>query len=114
MPMTVVVTRDVANRVRGFLTSCFLEIAPGVYSAPDLSSGVRERVWAVLEDWMSGAGSGSAVMTWPDSSAPGGQQIRLLGEPPKDLWRVEDMVLLRRDLPGQQAQQGAAGSVRTE
>ncbi|TVR13365.1 MAG: type I-E CRISPR-associated endoribonuclease Cas2, partial [Planctomycetota bacterium] len=30
MPMTIVVTNDVADRYRGFLASCMLEIAPGV------------------------------------------------------------------------------------
>ena len=30
MPMTVVVTRDVEDRYRGFLTSIMLEVAPGV------------------------------------------------------------------------------------
>ena len=44
MPMTVIVTRNVEPRYRGFLASAMLEIAPGVYVAPDLSSGVRERV----------------------------------------------------------------------
>lgn len=34
MPMTVVVTRDVPDRFRGFLVSVMLEIAPGVYTAP--------------------------------------------------------------------------------
>ena len=43
MPMTIVVTRDVEARYRGFLTSVMLEIAPGVYVAPDLSAGVRQR-----------------------------------------------------------------------
>ncbi|MEL6317336.1 MAG: type I-E CRISPR-associated endoribonuclease Cas2e, partial [Pseudomonadota bacterium] len=33
MPMTVIVTRDVAPRIRGFLASLALEIAPGVYTA---------------------------------------------------------------------------------
>lgn len=114
MPMTVVVTRDVASRVRGFLTSCFLEIAPGVYTAPDLTKGVRERVWAVLEDWLSGPAAGSVVMTWPDSSTEGGQQLLFLGTPPKDLWRVGEMVLLRRDLPGGSPEAGPSRSVTTE
>ena len=35
MPMTVVVTRDVEARYRGFLASAMLEIAPGVYVSPD-------------------------------------------------------------------------------
>lgn len=114
MPMTVVVTRDVAGRVRGFLTSCFLEIAPGVYTAPDLTRGVRERVWAVIEDWLSGPGTGSAVMTWPDSSAEGGQRVLFVGTPPKDLWLVDEMVLLRRDLPRGFPEAGTPSSVTSE
>ena len=34
MPMCVIVTRDVPARFRGFLASCMLEIAPGVYTQP--------------------------------------------------------------------------------
>ena len=37
MPMCVIVTRDVPARVRGFLASCMLEIAPGVYTTPFVS-----------------------------------------------------------------------------
>jgi CRISPR-associated protein Cas2 len=114
MPMTVVVTRDVASRVRGFLTSCFLEIAPGVYVSPDLSAGVRDRAWAVLEDWMSEPGMGSAVMTWPDSSAAGGQQVRFIGEPPKDLWAVGDLILLRRDVADAPAAYAEGRSLKSE
>ena len=51
MPMCVIVTRDVPARFRGFLASCMLEIAPGVYTQPDMSVSVRERVWTVLSDW---------------------------------------------------------------
>lgn len=51
--MTVVVTRDVAPRIRGFLASCMIEIAPGVYTSPRLSTAVRERVWAVISDFLS-------------------------------------------------------------
>ena len=48
MPMCVIVTRDVPARFRGFLASCMLEIAPGVYTQPDMSASVRERAWTVL------------------------------------------------------------------
>ena len=51
MPMTVVVTRNVAPRYRGFLASVMLEIAPGVYTSPRMSRAVRERVWEVLTGW---------------------------------------------------------------
>ena len=45
MPMTVIVTRNVEDRYRGFLASCMLEIAPGVYTGPRMTPGVRDRVW---------------------------------------------------------------------
>ena len=38
MPMAMIVTRNVETRYRGFLTSVILEVAPGVYVAPDLSA----------------------------------------------------------------------------
>ena len=44
MPLTIVVTRDVEMRYRGFLTSVMLEVSPGVYVAPEMSAAVRERV----------------------------------------------------------------------
>ena len=51
MPLTMVVTRNVEARYRGFLTSLMLEVAPGVYVAPDMTKAVRTRVWYVLKDW---------------------------------------------------------------
>ncbi len=82
--MVVIVTRDVADRFRGFLSSCMLEIAPGVYTGPRMTQGVRERVWAVLSDWHGPLG-GSIVMTWRDQREPGGQGLAFLGEPPKTI-----------------------------
>lgn len=101
MPMTVVVTRDVSPRFRGFLASCMLEIAPGVYTAPEMTRSVRDRAWAVLSDWYSWEPAGAVVMTWPDSALPGAQAVLLLGESPKDLYVVDGHVLVRRDLGGE-------------
>ena len=47
MAMTVVVTRNVEARYRGFLASAMLEVAPGVYVAPEMSKG--ERIWSVRD-----------------------------------------------------------------
>lgn len=79
--MVVIVTRDVADRFRGFLASATLEIAPGVYTAPRMTKGVRERVWAVLADWHGQLGGGAILMTWRDPAEPCGQGIRTLGLP---------------------------------
>lgn len=100
MPMTVVVTRDMEARFRGFLASCMLEIAPGVYTAPRLNPSVRERVWAVLEDWfIDAACTGSIVMTWFDPTLRGGQGVLSLGLPPIELHDIDGLVLAARAAP---------------
>lgn len=100
MPMTVVVTRNVMPRFRGFLASVMLEIAPGVYVHPQLSAGVRERVWTVLSDWYAAVPGTSIVMTWSDRAAAGRQSVRTLGTPPIDLVAVDDCILAKRDRIG--------------
>jgi CRISPR-associated protein Cas2 len=100
--MVVVVTRNVPDRYRGFLASCMLEIAPGVYTGPGMSTGVRERVWGVLEEWWASlSDEASIVMTWQQDSAPGGQGLRQLGLPAHEFIEHEGVVLIRRALPGE-------------
>lgn len=97
MSMTVVVTRNVSGRVRGFLASAMLELVPSVYSAPRISPAVRERVWAVLKEWFPNEPVASIVMVWQDREVPGGQAVRVLGLPPIDLVEVDGLILGRRD-----------------
>ena len=96
--MVVIVTRDVAPRFRGFLASCMLEIAPGVYTAPRMTTGVRERVWTVLSDWFGELSDGSIVMTWRDPTLPIGQGLRSLGQPAKEIVEIDGLFLVRREL----------------
>lgn len=98
MPMVVVITRDVESRYRGFLGSVMLELAPGVYAHPRMSSGVRNRLWEVLSDWYSRLCRGSILMTWADSAAHGGLGLATLGEPPKEIVPHDAMLLVRRPL----------------
>ena len=98
MPMTVVVTRDVAPRFRGFLASVMLEIAPGVYTAPTMSRAVRERVWRVLSDWFAQLGGGGIVMTWREPAAPGRQAVLTLGLPRRELAEVDGLMLVKGEL----------------
>ena len=93
--MTVIVTVNVAARYRGFLASAMLEIAPGVYTAPRMTSGIRERVWDVLADWYYELGQGAIVMTWQDSAAVGEQRIRTLGEAPKEIVDADGVYLVK-------------------
>lgn len=95
--ITIVVTRDVEDRYRGFLTSVMLEIAPGVYVSPQMSQGVRDRVWSVVSDWWSTLGRGAIVMTWRDTKSVGNLQIRTLGTPPKKIVDADGILLVKRE-----------------
>lgn len=93
--MTVVVTINVAARYRGFLASAMLEIAPGVYTSPNMTSGIRRRVWKVLSGWYEELQQGSIVMTWREPSAVGGQRIQVLGEAPKEIVDADGVYLVK-------------------
>lgn len=97
MPMTVIVTRNVSPRIRGFLASSMLELAPGVYSGARMSPAVRQRIWTVLEDWFPEEKDEDAgiVMLWHEPSKPGGKDVRFLGTPPLDLVELDGVVLTR-------------------
>lgn len=94
--MTIVVTRNVSARIRGFLASSMLELGPGVYSAPRMSTAVRDRVWEVLQDWFSVEKDASIIMVWSDPGTPGGQSLRVLGLPRMDVVEIDGMLLARR------------------
>lgn len=96
MSMTVVVTRNVTDRMRGFLASSMLELAPGVYSAPRLSPAVRDRIWRVVSDWWTHEQDASVIMVWADSAVPGGQSVRVLGIPPVQLVELDGLIVTHR------------------
>ena len=93
--MTVVVTINVEARYRGFLASVMLEIAPGVYTSPQMTQGIRERIWDVLTKWYYELNNGAIVMTWRDPAAVGEQRILTLGEAPKDIVDADGVCLVR-------------------
>lgn len=99
MPLTVIITRDVEDRYRGFLGSTMLELAPGVYAQPRMSAGVRGRVWTVVEEWYARLRRGSIVMCWAEIGAAGGLGLKTLGEPAKDVVAHDAVLLVRRALP---------------
>ncbi|WP_082806065.1 type I-E CRISPR-associated endoribonuclease Cas2e [Marichromatium gracile] len=96
MPLVMVVTRDVADRYRGFLGSLMLEVAPTVYISPRMNPGVRVRTWNVLSNWHKNEPQGSIVMVWRDVSATGGIEIATLGTPPRELIDVDGLWLVRK------------------
>ena len=96
MPIAMVVTRNVEARYRGFLTSVMLEVAPGVYVAPDMSAAVRTRVWDVVSKWWEVLMTGSVVLVWRDKQAVGNLRIKTLGEPPKEIVDADGVLLVKR------------------
>lgn len=96
MALVMVVTRDVADRYRGFLASVMLEVAPTVYVSPRMSKAVRERIWTVMSDWHGQEPRGSLVMVWRDMNETGGVGLAHLGTPPRELIEVDGMWLTRR------------------
>ncbi|SAK56419.1 CRISPR-associated endoribonuclease Cas2 [Caballeronia glebae] len=100
MALVVVVTSDVADRFRGFLASVMLEVSAGVYVAPRMNKGVRERTWSMLADWHGHEPRGSVVMVWRELDAVGGIGIAHLGVPPRELVDVDGMYVVRRMLSG--------------
>jgi CRISPR-associated protein Cas2 len=99
MSLTVVITRDVEDRYRGFLASTMLEIAPGVYANPHLSTRARDTIWQVLKDWHTRLQRGSIVLLTSDRKAEGGLLVRQLGTPPVQLVRLDGVLLTRRVNP---------------
>lgn len=96
MSMTVVVTRNVRDRIRGFLASTMLELSPGVYTAPRISPAVRQRIWDVLDDWYQYETDASIVMLWADNSLAGGHAVKVLGSPPVELVEIDGLITARR------------------
>jgi CRISPR-associated protein Cas2 len=96
--MTVVVTRNAPDRYRGFLASCMLELAPGVYTSPDMSQAVRDRVWAVCCEWAGALpADGGVLMTWREKQMPSGQAVLVLGWPRKELVELDGIWLDRSE-----------------
>jgi CRISPR-associated protein Cas2 len=99
MALVTIVTRDVPDRLRGFLASVMLEVAPCTYVSPQMSKGVRERVWKVMSDWHTADSRGSIVMIWREREATGGVGLAHLGTPGKTLFEMDGMWIARAGSP---------------
>ena len=98
MSLTVIITRDVQERYRGFLRSAMLEVDAGVYASAQLNRDVRDRLWDVLADWFQVLSRGSIVMIWRDKDASANIGMRTLGIPRRNIVEIDDFLLTRRDL----------------
>lgn len=96
MSLTVVITREVEDRYRGFLASAMLEASAGVYVSDRLSSKAREQLWRVLSDWHTQLGRGSLQMIHASRDAEGGIAVLSLGTPARSPVRLDGMMLMHR------------------
>ncbi len=99
MALSVLITRDVEDRYRGFLASTMLELAPGVYASPNLTARVREKVWGVLSDWHSELQRGSVTLIYPDRQSDGGMAVLSLGQPARQTVKLDGVLLTTRRNP---------------
>ncbi len=99
MSMTLITTRNVPDRHRGFLASCMLEVVPGTYIAPRLNQGVRERIWNVMLEWAPLLPTDAGIlMIWRQINVASGIGINTIGWPRIDLVEVDSLWLARHDL----------------
>ncbi|MFT7721624.1 MAG: type I-E CRISPR-associated endoribonuclease Cas2e [Roseateles sp.] len=96
MTLTVLITRDVEDRYRGFLASALLELSPGVYASPHLGAKAREQIWKVVSDWHAQLQRGSLTLLYPDRQADGGLHVRQLGTSPRHPVRLEGVLLMSK------------------
>lgn len=95
MPLVTIVTRDVPDRFRGFLSSVMLEVAPCTYVSPRMNRGVRDRILRVMNEWHMAEPRGSIVVIWREGEATGGVGLAHIGTPPKNLIEVDGMWVAR-------------------
>jgi len=100
MPMTMVITRDVEDRFRGFLGSIMLELAPGIYVHPRMSVAVRGRVVDVIAEWYGTLQRGSIIVSWNETSENGLLGVKNFGTPPKSIVMHDGALIARRPLSG--------------
>lgn len=97
MSLTVVVTRDVEDRYRGFLYSAMLEASAGVYISNQLSPRARDKLWDVMSRWHEQLRRGSIQMIYAEKHSDGGIAIRSLGTPTRQPVRLDGLLLMHRE-----------------
>lgn len=99
MSLTVVITRDVEDRYRGFLSSAMLEAAAGTYISKCLTPRARDKVWKVVTDWHGELGRGSLTLIYPDSASDGGIAVHSVGIPTRRPVSIDGALLMKRVNP---------------
>lgn len=96
MSLTLVLTRNAPDRLRGFLRSVFLEIDAGVYVSALMTRKGRERIWEEIEPFhVEGT---YAVMVWEDAHKPARFEFRKSGNSPYVIRLLDGLPVLMRSL----------------
>lgn len=74
----IVVTRNVRDKIRGFLSSSMLEIEAGIYLSSNKSPSVRNRIIQVLESWINA--DEFVLIVFIDNEKPGKLSFKSLGK----------------------------------
>lgn len=96
MNLTVLITRDVEDRYRGFLASAMLEASAGVYVSKGLTPRARDKVWSVVTEWHAALGRGSLTLMYPDAGSDGGIAVKTLGAPARHPVQIDGALLMHR------------------
>ena len=96
--MTVITTNNASPRIRGFLASVMLEIAPAVYISPKMNERVRTSVWLHLEEWYPYEDKAAIVMIWREPKAIGKLGVRTLGTPKLSLLELDGLLVTFREV----------------
>jgi CRISPR-associated endonuclease Cas1 subtype I-E len=64
----------------------------------DVANQAINHAASAVADWFRPAAEHAVLMTWPDSTLPGGQAFQFLGTPLQDLYDCHGIFLSRRDL----------------
>lgn len=99
MSLTVLITRDVEDRYRGFLSSTMLEVAAGTYISKSLTPRARDKVWKVVSEWHGELNRGSVTLIYPDSASDGGIAVHSLGVPTRRPVPIDGALLMKRVNP---------------
>ena len=99
MSLTVLITRDVEDRYRGFLASTMLEASAGVYVSKSLTPRARDKVWKVVTDWHTTLGRGSLTLMYPDAASDGGLAVKTFGAPTRRPVPIDGALLMLRVSP---------------
>ncbi len=63
---------------------------------PDMSAGVRDRMWMVVSSWYAELRRGAIVLLWREQKAVGALRMELLGESPKEIVDADGILLVKR------------------